>query len=184
MLCRCRVADRDGAWVATRQVGSGKSSFLDGVLGELTTVTGNVSITGTVAYVPQEVGGAVAVVSALLHRPHTNVWSRLPAQAWIRSATVRDNILAGMPLDRDWYNRVVTACALRTDLASLPAGDLSQIGERGVTLSGGQRARVRYGAGVPAVSCRTVLTTCMGCLVTVWHERSIATRMCTCWTIR
>ena len=58
-------------------------------------------------------------------------------QAWIFSATVRDNILAGMPYDEDWYKRVVDACALQADFAQLPASDMSEIGERGVTLSGG-----------------------------------------------
>ena len=50
---------------------------------------------------------------------------------------MRDNILAGMPYDEDWYKRVVDACALQADFAQLPASDMSEIGERGVTLSGG-----------------------------------------------
>ena len=57
---------------------------------------------------------------------------------FILNATLRGNILFGLPYDADWYGKVLDACCLRPDLEQLgEAGDLTEIGERGVTLSGG-----------------------------------------------
>ena len=55
-------------------------------------------------------------------------------QAWIQNATVRDNVLFGKPLDEERYNRILDACALRPDLQILPAGDLTEIGEKVILL--------------------------------------------------
>ena len=63
-------------------------------------------------------------------------------EPWILSDTIRENILFGEPFNDDWYSQVIVACALTDDLARMPAGDSTEIGERGVTLSGGQRARL------------------------------------------
>ena len=62
--------------------------------------------------------------------------------AWVQSATVRENVLFGAEWDAALYAEVLSACALDADLELLPAGDLTDVGERGVTLSGGQRQRV------------------------------------------
>lgn len=62
--------------------------------------------------------------------------------SWIQNATLLDNILMGNPFDEEKYARVLEACALRADLDLLPAGDQSEIGEKGINLSGGQRHRV------------------------------------------
>lgn len=97
-------------------VGSGKSSLLAAMIGEMTRTAGSVRLGGSIAYCPQ--------------------------QAWIQNATVRDNILFGRPLDKDRYDAVIEECALRTDLRLLPHGDMTEIGERGINLSGGQRLRV------------------------------------------
>jgi len=69
---------------------------------------------------------------------------------FILSTTVRENITFGSPFDRDRYNRVLDACCLRPDLKQWPAGDLTQIGERGVTMSGGQKQRVSVARAVYA----------------------------------
>lgn len=61
---------------------------------------------------------------------------------WIQNATLKDNILMGREYDEERYNRVLESCALSQDLELLPAGDLSEIGEKGINLSGGQRHRV------------------------------------------
>lgn len=66
----------------------------------------------------------------------------LCSNSWIQNATFRDNITFGKPFDAVLYKKVVFACALEDDLALLPSGDLTEIGERGVTLSGGQKARL------------------------------------------
>lgn len=103
-------------------VGSGKSSLLSCLLGEMPRVDGEVIIKGSLAYVPQE--------------------------AWIMNATIRENILFGEDMDEDKYNRVLDAAALRPDLAILPAGDFTEIGERGITLSGGQKQASLNNAGL------------------------------------
>ena len=54
----------------------------------------------------------------------------VPQQAWIQNATLRDNIVFGLDFDQNWYDKVVEACALQQDLDMLPAGDLTEIGEK------------------------------------------------------
>ncbi|KAH8403128.1 hypothetical protein KR222_005772 [Zaprionus bogoriensis] len=103
-------------------VGSGKSSVIQALLGEMEKISGTVNTVGQMAYVPQ--------------------------QAWIQNATVRDNILFGKPYDRKRYNRVIDACALRTDIEILSAGDLTEIGEKGINLSGGQKQRISLARAV------------------------------------
>ncbi|XP_050416421.2 multidrug resistance-associated protein 1-like [Patella vulgata] len=104
------------------QVGSGKSSLISSLLGELEKVSGNVNIKGSIAYVPQE--------------------------AWIQNATVKDNILFGSRCKHKTYDRVLEACALKPDLDILPGGDLTEIGEKGINLSGGQKQRVSLARAV------------------------------------
>ena len=65
-----------------------------------------------------------------------------PQESWIYSGTVRQNILCGLDYDPKRYKKVVKACALKTDFALFPNGDLTLVGERGISLSGGQKARV------------------------------------------
>ena len=100
----------------TGPVGSGKTSLLMAILGELPTINGTVSVDGRIAYVPQ-----------------------LP---WVFSGTIRDNILFGRPFDNGRYFEILDVCCLKTDLNSFPKEDLTEIGNRGVSLSGGQRVRV------------------------------------------
>lgn len=66
-------------------------------------------------------------------------------EPWIQNATFRDNITFGAPFNQTKYNAVLQACALTADIAALPGGDLTEIGERGINLSGGQKARVTLG---------------------------------------
>ncbi|KAL8042899.1 hypothetical protein ABFX02_09G082600 [Erythranthe guttata] len=98
------------------EVGSGKSSLLNMVLGETRLVGGSVSMTGTKAYVPQ-----------------------VP---WIMSGTIRDNILLGKDYNQKRYSEILHACALDLDISLMIGGDMSRIGEKGINLSGGQRARL------------------------------------------
>lgn len=98
------------------RVGDGKSSLLSAVLGEMHRTDGECIVRGRTAYFSQ--GG------------------------WCMGASVRDNILFGLNYEHDFYQRVLRACALEPDLAILPDGDMTEVGEKGVSLSGGQRARV------------------------------------------
>uniref|UniRef100_A0A3B5AUS3 ATP-binding cassette sub-family C member 5 n=1 Tax=Stegastes partitus TaxID=144197 RepID=A0A3B5AUS3_9TELE len=97
-------------------VGSGKTSLISAILGQMALLEGSVAVRGRLAYVAQ--------------------------QAWILNATLRDNILFGHEYQEDRYQSVLSACALRPDLALLPSADLTEIGERGANLSGGQRQRI------------------------------------------
>ncbi|XP_043498534.1 multidrug resistance-associated protein 1 isoform X8 [Polistes fuscatus] len=103
-------------------VGSGKSSLISAFLGEMDKLNGRVNTKGSVAYVSQ--------------------------QAWIQNATLQDNVLFGKPLNKALYNRVIDACMLGPDLEMLPAGDQTEIGEKGINLSGGQKQRVALARAV------------------------------------
>ncbi len=65
--------------------------------------------------------------------------SYCPQQPWIQNTTLRDNVLFGRAYDAEKYNSTIATCSLLSDLAVLPAGDLTEIGERGINLSGGQK---------------------------------------------
>ncbi|XP_069356357.1 multidrug resistance-associated protein 1 isoform X3 [Maniola hyperantus] len=103
-------------------VGSGKSSLLSALLGEMNKISGRVNTTGSVAYVSQ--------------------------QAWIQNATLQDNIIFGKPLEQSRYNNVINVCALKPDFEVLPGGDQTEIGEKGINLSGGQKQRVSLARAV------------------------------------
>ncbi|XP_040891867.1 multidrug resistance-associated protein 1 isoform X3 [Toxotes jaculatrix] len=122
-LKRINVRVPRGSLVAVvGHVGSGKSSLMSAMLGETEKRSGQVTVKGSVAYVPQ--------------------------QAWIQNATVQDNILFGREKLKTWYHRVLEACALVPDLDILPAGDATEIGEKGLNLSGGQKQRVSLARAV------------------------------------
>lgn len=103
-------------------VGSGKSSLLQLLIGELPVLKGEVKITDSISYACQE--------------------------PWLFSGTVRDNILFGETYNRKHYREVITACALTDDFRQLPNGDQTIVGERGAALSGGQKARVNLARAV------------------------------------
>ncbi|KAJ4794702.1 ABC subfamily C transporter [Rhynchospora pubera] len=98
-------------------VGSGKSSMLSCILGEMPKLSGEVKLCGSTAYVSQS--------------------------PWIQSGKIQDNILFGKEMDKDRYERVLDACSLKKDLEILPHGDQTVIGERGINLSGGQKQRIQ-----------------------------------------
>ncbi|KAG0299913.1 Multidrug resistance-associated protein 1 [Linnemannia gamsii] len=98
------------------RVGQGKTSLLSALIGEMYKRQGTVRIRGRVAYAAQ--------------------------QAWIVNMTLRDNITFGLEFDQEKYNRIVAASGLLPDIEMLPAGDQTEIGERGINLSGGQKQRV------------------------------------------
>ncbi|XP_033956822.1 ATP-binding cassette sub-family C member 2 [Pseudochaenichthys georgianus] len=97
-------------------VGSGKSSLMSALLGEMYTTKGFINIQGSLAFVPQ--------------------------QAWIQNATLKDNVLFGSQHDKTRFQEVIKACALDPDLELLPGRELTEIGEKGINLSGGQKQRV------------------------------------------
>ncbi|XP_046426050.1 ATP-binding cassette subfamily C member 4-like isoform X4 [Neodiprion fabricii] len=116
-------------------VGSGKSSLLHLILGELTVGAGKLSFfTGKES--EAEITSRDIRVSYASQDP------------WLFSASIRDNILFGLPYEKKRYQEVTEACALLKDFDQLSQGDLSLVGERGASLSGGQRARVNLARAV------------------------------------
>ncbi|RYP63702.1 hypothetical protein DL770_009316 [Monosporascus sp. CRB-9-2] len=113
---------RDELVAVIGSVGSGKTSLLAALAGDMRKTSGQVVFGASRAFCPQ--------------------------YAWIQNATVRQNILFGKEMDRDWYNQVIQACALQPDLDMLPNGDATEIGERGITISGGQKQRLNIARAI------------------------------------
>lgn len=97
-------------------VGSGKTSLLQGLIGEMRRTEGKVTFGGSVAYCGQS--------------------------AWIQNATIRENVCFGRPFDQERYWRAVGDACLDQDLDMLPNGDMTEVGEKGISLSGGQKQRI------------------------------------------
>ena len=110
--------------VITGPVGSGKSTILSAIAGEVSDTSGTITCQGTLVYVPQV--------------------------AWAFSGTIRENILFGQPYDQHRYTRIIEACALKEDIQQFPDRDQTVVGERGALLSGGQQARVSLARAVYA----------------------------------
>lgn len=101
--------------VITGAVGTGKSSLLSAIAGLMVKTGGSVTVSGEMIFSPSP---------------------------WVHNATIRENILFGQPYDEALYQKVIHCCALERDFEILPGGDATEVGERGITLSGGQKARI------------------------------------------
>lgn len=104
------------------RVGSGKSSVLMSILGELPLASGRMKIRGKISYSAQE--------------------------PWIFAGSVRENVLFGKAFDEERYKQVLHVCSLDKDIKLFPYGDETVVGERGVSLSGGQRARINLARAI------------------------------------
>ncbi|KAI0136126.1 P-loop containing nucleoside triphosphate hydrolase protein [Hypoxylon sp. NC0597] len=107
--------------------GSGKSSLLYALAGQIPKIGGEVTI---------------GVASRAM----------CSQNAWIQSASLKDNILFGKPMDRERYDRIIKSCSLTIDIKTLPAGEDTEVGERGASLSGGQRQRINLARAMYADS--------------------------------
>jgi len=103
-------------------VGSGKSSLVNAIIGEMKREAGRIIHGGTFSYCSQ--------------------------QAWIQNATIRDNILFGKEYKEELYDQAIECCSLTHDLEIFQDGDMTEIGERGITLSGGQKQRINLARAV------------------------------------
>jgi ABC-type transport system involved in cytochrome bd biosynthesis fused ATPase/permease subunit len=97
------------------------------LLGEMTTISGKLTISKNTSKIDEN--GFMHSISYAAQSP------------WLRHQSIKDNILFGQPFDEERYNDVIECCALRPDLNILEDGDDTEIGARGVSLSGGQKAR-------------------------------------------
>nr|CAB3468202.1 unnamed protein product [Digitaria exilis] len=141
-------------------VGSGKSSLLYALLGEIPRISGSVGVFDSVAYVSQT--------------------------SWIQSGTVRDNILFGKPFDKELYEKAITSCALDKDIENFDNGDLTEIGQRGLNMSGGQKQRIQLARAVyndadvyllddpfSAVDAHTAAVLFYDCVMTALAEKTV-----------
>ncbi|CAH9079160.1 unnamed protein product [Cuscuta europaea] len=103
-------------------VGSGKSSLLGSVLGEMHKLSGKVRVCGSTAYVAQS--------------------------SWIQNGTIQENILFGSTMHKERYEKVIRVCCLEKDMEMMEYGDQTEIGERGINLSGGQKQRIQLARAV------------------------------------
>ncbi|KAJ3006993.1 UNVERIFIED_CONTAM: ATP-binding cassette sub- C member 8 [Siphonaria sp. JEL0065] len=103
-------------------VGSGKSALLQAILGELELATGEMTVNGSIAYCAQK--------------------------PWIKSGQIRDNILFGLPFQKDKMNSTLEACSLTADISMMPDGLESVVGEKGTSISGGQKSRIALARAV------------------------------------
>nr|AIN44104.1 multidrug resistance-associated protein 4-like protein [Laodelphax striatellus] len=114
---------KEGQLVAViGSVGAGKSSFLQLLLGEMPIIKGDIEVRGKVSYATQEV--------------------------WVFSGSIRQNVTFGLPFDKKRYKQVTRVCALERDFELFPYGDMTLVGERGASLSGGQKARINLARAV------------------------------------
>ena len=118
---------KDGLNLITGPTGSGKSSFLKALIGELHLIPGS---------------------DSFFHLPREGGVSYAAQESWCLSETIKDNILFGDAFDEERYKAAIHDCGLETDLKILDDGDQTEIGEKGVTLSGGQKARVTLARAV------------------------------------
>ena len=134
-------------------VGSGKSSLLNAIIGDLLyldsdfindhkddLVSNDVVISTVKMEGQRKMSEAPITVSESIAYVQQN--------PWIQNKTIRDNILFGLPYDAEKYKVTIKICQLRRDLKILPAGDMTEIGEKGINLSGGQKARVSLARAV------------------------------------
>ena len=122
-LTKIDLAVGKGSLVAVvGHVGSGKSSLISAMLGEMNVVSGSINTNGKIAYVPQ--------------------------QAWMQNETLKNNITFGKKYNDNLYKKVIESCALIPDLQILQGGDQTEIGEKGINLSGGQKQRISMARAV------------------------------------
>ena len=124
VLERLNIMFPEGITIICGEVGSGKTALLQAFLGELDKLQGE------------------------LEMPNDEPIGYCSQTPWLQSMSIRENILFSAPYDDKRYKEVLDACALTPDLAKMKAGDLSLIGENGIGLSGGQRARVALARAV------------------------------------
>lgn len=132
--------------------GSGKSSLLMGLLGEMTLMEGKVYCPG---------GRSREEVKADPETRLADTIAYVAQSAWLVNANIRDNILFSAPYDPQRYRDVIVACALERDLEILDHGDETLVGEKGITLSGGQKQRISLARAMYSNSAHILMDDCL-----------------------
>ncbi|EJD42577.1 P-loop containing nucleoside triphosphate hydrolase protein [Auricularia subglabra TFB-10046 SS5] len=143
--------------------GSGKSSLLSALLGEMKCLEGRIFL----PKLPTKVDSKTGLRESI---------SFCAQQPWLEHKTIRENILFGSPYDKQRYNAVLSACALVPDLKILEDGDRTEIGEKGISLSGGQKARVALARAIYAPSQTVILDDVLSAVDT--HTAAVLIRRC------
>ncbi|KAL5499194.1 hypothetical protein ACEPAH_1712 [Sanghuangporus vaninii] len=121
------------------KLGSGKTLLLQTLLGEADVLAGTVEC-------PRSPPNAMATFADVAASPEdwivNGTCAYVPQTSWLQNASIKDNILFNLPYVEDRYRKTIDACALIEDLAILEDGDQTEVGERGINLSGGQKARI------------------------------------------
>lgn len=132
--------------------GSGKTSLLMALLGEMTLIQGIVYLPGSHSK------------ESLFEDPQTGLTESVAycaQQAWLVNDTIKQNILFAAPLDERRYKSVIAACALERDLEILDAGDQTLVGEKGIALSGGQKQRISLARALYCNAKHVLLDDCL-----------------------
>ncbi|KAJ5280778.1 hypothetical protein N7478_006150 [Penicillium angulare] len=125
--------------VISGRTGSGKSLLLASILGECDVLGGTVKVP-----VPPALKDRFDHLATSANWTIDDAIAYVAQMPWIENASIRDNILFGLPFNEPRYRKVLFACALEKDLEMLPDGELTDIGANGINLSGGQRWRVSF----------------------------------------
>ena len=132
--------------------GSGKSSFILALLGEMECLDGEVFLPGVFPRYELDVDRSTGLTESVAYCAQS---------PWLLNDTIRNNILFGSPFVQHRYDSVIDACGLRRDLQILGAGDATEIGEKGITLSGGQKQRVSLARALYSNSRHVLLDDCL-----------------------
>jgi ABC-type multidrug transport system fused ATPase/permease subunit len=133
--------------------GSGKTSLLMALLGEMRLVEGRVHLPGGASSrADLPVDPATGLIDSVAY---------CAQEAWLVNATVKENIVFASPLDEKRYRAVLRACALERDIEILDAGDQTLVGEKGISLSGGQKQRISLARAVYSSARHLLLDDCL-----------------------
>ncbi|RMJ22071.1 ATP-dependent bile acid permease [Aspergillus sp. HF37] len=133
--------------------GSGKTSVLMALLGEMRLVEGRVHLPGGLSNrVELPVDPQTGLIESVAY---------CAQEAWLVNATVKENIVFASPFDQRRYNAVLRACALERDLEILDGGDQTLVGEKGISLSGGQKQRISLARAVYSRARHLLLDDCL-----------------------
>jgi ABC-type multidrug transport system fused ATPase/permease subunit len=132
--------------------GSGKTSLLMALLGEMKLLEGSVYLPGSVSREHLRVNPETGLTESVAY---------CAQQAWLVNDTIKENITFAVPYDESRYKAVIKACALERDLEILEAGDQTLVGEKGITVSGGQKQRISLARAFYSNSRHVLLDDCL-----------------------